>query len=59
MADQPDNIVLQLLRRIDTRTERMAHDVHDIKLRMTAVEEAVVGVTRRIETRLDLVEPSH
>lgn len=69
MADEPDNLVLQLLRRIDGRTERMAQDIHDLKIRMTAVEEAVVGVTRRIdrlderveriEKRLELVELLH
>jgi archaellum component FlaC len=69
MADEPENVILVMLRRIDQRTERMADDLHDLKLRMTHVEEGLAGVNRRldrldqrverIEPRLDLVEPSH
>ncbi len=66
MADEPENVVLVLLRRIDQRTDRMASDLADLKLRVTAVEEGLAGVNRRldrieqrverIEHRLDLVE---
>ena len=69
MADEPDNVVLLLLRRIDQRTERIADDVHDPKVRMTHVEEGLAGVNRRmdrfeqrverIERRFDLVETPH
>jgi archaellum component FlaC len=69
MADEPDNLVLQYLRRIDQRVERLTHDMHDMKLRMTSVEEGLAGVNRRldrledrverIERRLDLVEAPH
>jgi phage shock protein A len=66
MADDPDQVVLMLLRRIDERTQRMADDITDLKVRMTAVEEALAGVNRRIdrleqpferiERRLDLAD---
>jgi archaellum component FlaC len=66
MADEPDNIILQLLRRMDAKLDRVVEDVQDLKVRMTHVEEGLAGVNRRldrlevridrIETRLDLVE---
>ena len=69
MADDPDNIVLVMLRRIDQRTERMAEDLQDLKVRMTGVKEGLAGVNRRIdrleqgveriEPRLDLADVQH
>ena len=69
MADEPDNIVLIYLRRIDAKVDRLAEDMHDVKVRLTAVEEGLVGVHRRIdrlearvehiERRLDLVDLAH
>jgi hypothetical protein len=69
MAEEPDSIVLVYLRRIDEKVDRLADDVRDLKVRMTAVEESVVGIHRRmdrlemrierIERRLDLVEAPH
>jgi archaellum component FlaC len=69
MADEPENIVLIMLRKIDQRTERMADDLQDLKLRMTAVEEGLAGVNRRldrlevrverIEKRLELSDATH
>jgi len=66
MAQEPDNIVLVYLRRIDQKLDRLIEDVSDLKTRMTAVEEAIVGIHRRIdrlemrveriERRLDLTE---
>ena len=66
MVDEPDNLVLQMLRRIDAKLDRIIDDVHDLKVRMSAVEEGLAGVHRRldrlearverIERRLDLVE---
>jgi phage shock protein A len=59
MADDPDQVVLILLRRIDERTQRMADDITDLKVRMTAVEEALAGVNRRIdrlEQRIERIE---
>jgi archaellum component FlaC len=69
MAEQPDNIMLAILRKIDERTERMAEDLHDLKVRVTSVEEGLAGVNRRldrlenrverIEKRLELSDVSH
>ena len=69
MADEPDNIVLVMLRKIDQRTERMADDLQDLKVRVTAVEEGLAGVNRRldrlevrverIEKRLELTDATH
>ncbi|QQN61746.1 hypothetical protein JIR23_19150 [Bradyrhizobium diazoefficiens] len=59
MTDQPDNIVLAILRKIDQRTERMADDLQDLKTRVTAVEEGLAGVNRRLdrlEIRVDRIE---
>lgn len=55
MNDEPGNFALQYLRRMDTNMDRMGDDLRDIKGRLIAVEETVVGVERR----LDLVEPPH
>jgi archaellum component FlaC len=69
MADEPDNIVLAILRKIDQRTERMAEDLQDLKMRVPSVEEGLAGVNRRldrlehrverIEKRLELSDASH
>ena len=66
MTEEPENIVLVMLRRIDAKIDRMADDVRDLKIRQTATEEALAGVNRRldrldvrverIEKRLDLVD---
>ena len=67
MAEEPENLMLVMLRRIDGKLDRVIDDVHDLKVRVTAVEEGLAGVQRRIdrvetrldriERRLDLVEP--
>ena len=69
MADEPDNLIMTCLRRIDAKVDRLTDDVRDLKIRMTGVEEAVVGLQRRmdrpearverIERRLDLVDMPH
>ena len=59
MAEEPDNLMLVLLRRIDERTIRMAEDIHDLKIRVTNLEEGLAGVNRRLdrlEDRLERVE---
>ena len=66
MADEPENLVLTMLRRIDAKIDRIADDVPGLKVRQTATEEALAGVNRRldrldvrvkrIEKRLELVE---
>ena len=69
MTDEPDNMVLVLLRRLDQRTERIAEDLHELQVRMTGIEDGLTGVNRcigrleqrveRIERRLDLVDVQH
>lgn len=69
MTTEPENIVLSILRRIDQRTERMAEDLQDLKVRVTSVEEGLAGVNRRldrlenrverIEKRLELSDATH
>ncbi|MBH5397960.1 hypothetical protein HZZ13_09180 [Bradyrhizobium sp. CNPSo 4010] len=69
MTDQPDNIVLQYLRRFDEKLDRVVDEMLDVKVRLTSVEEGLAGVNRRldrlearverIERRLDLVEQPH
>ena len=59
MADEPENLTLVFLRRLDTKMDRLIDDVADLKTRMTGVEEAVAGQSRRIdriEARLDHIE---
>jgi len=59
MAEEPDNLVLQILRRLDERTARMANDIHDLKVRMSSIDENMAVVNRRvdrIEDRLDRIE---
>ena len=49
MADEPENLTLKFLRRIDEKLDRVAEDVHMIKVRLTSVEESLVGITRRVD----------
>jgi predicted nucleic acid-binding Zn-ribbon protein len=66
MVEEPDNIVLVYLRRIDDKLDRVIADVQDLKFRMTAVERrladveaSVAGVQSRVdrmEVRLDRIE---
>ncbi len=59
MAEEPDSLVLRLLRKIDERTDRMEQDLRDVKIRLTAVKEGIAGINRRIdrlELRVDRIE---
>ncbi|MEC8793985.1 MAG: hypothetical protein VXX53_09315 [Pseudomonadota bacterium] len=47
MSIEPENLVLEMLRRLDGKVDRLAEDVADLKTRMTAVEEGLAGVNRR------------
>ncbi len=48
MSGEPDNLVLQYLRRMDAKIDRIVDDVQNLKVRMTAVEEgmAVLSASR-------------
>lgn len=41
MSDQPDNLMLVYLRRLDEKIDRLAEDMREVKLRLTALETAV------------------
>ena len=59
MADESDNPILQILRRMDAKLDRVIEDIHDLKVRVTALEEAMAGIHRRMdrfETRHDRIE---
>lgn len=67
MSDNgPDNLILRYLRSIDTKLDRVIDDLHDLKTRVTSLEEGLAGVNRRldrlevrverIERRLELVD---
>lgn len=62
MVDQPGNLVLVMLRRMDEKLDRLIDEVHGVKVRKTAVEGNLTGVHRiearieGIERRLDLVD---
>jgi len=66
MAEEPDNIVLEHLRnmraqlnRIEERVDHLGHDMHDVKTRLTNVEEGMVTLNRRfdrLDVRMDRVE---
>ena len=54
-----DDLVMPILRQIQASVAGMRDDMHDLKVRMTAVEEGLAGVNRRldrIDTRLDRAE---
>jgi predicted nucleic acid-binding Zn-ribbon protein len=53
MSDEPENIVLRYLRRIDERTDRFEHSMEDIKTRLTSVEGQVSLL------RADVVHVNH
>lgn len=69
MTDEPENLILVMLRRMDAKLDRGLDELHDIKVRVTAVEENLAGVHRRIdrleerihriERRLELSAATH
>jgi chromosome segregation ATPase len=61
MVDETDiaSHTLVILRRIDERTERMAEDLHDLKVRMSSVQANLAEMNRRMdrfESRLERFE---
>jgi hypothetical protein len=43
MSEEPDNLVLIYLRRIDGKIDRLTDDVQDLKHRVTLLEDQVAG----------------
>src|SRR4051794_28664355 len=66
MVDEPDNLVLVYLRRLDEKFDRLAEDIGEVKIRMTTVVEKLAGIScrldrtigslKRIEHRLDGID---
>jgi hypothetical protein len=59
MSDQPENIMLVYVRRLDEKMDRIIEDVGLLKIRMTHVEEGLAVVNRRldrVDQRLDRIE---
>ena len=48
MSEEPENLVLVYLRRIDAKVDRLMEDVQDLKHRVTSLEGQVAGL--RAET---------
>lgn len=69
MTDQPDNIVLVYLRRLDEKCDRMAAEIRDSSDRLGRIEVRFGAINRgldrilarftKVETNLDLVELPH
>ncbi len=49
MSGEPDNIVLQLPRRMDSRIDRIVEDVQNRKVRLTAVEKGMAALNMRVD----------
>ena len=59
MPEEPTNLVLELLRRIDTKVDALRDDMLEVKQRLSLVEEGVAIVHRRfdrLEIRVDRIE---
>ena len=66
MSEGPDNLVLQILRRVDQNVDRLRDDMRDLKIPVSGIEENMVVVQRRldrfddrlerIERRFDLID---
>jgi len=66
MADEPDNLVLAYLRRLDEKVDRVLGDLQDLKHRVTSLGRQVADIRMdmvamsarmdRIEIRLDRIE---
>jgi phage shock protein A len=59
MSDEPDNIVLRYLRRIDERLDRVDTSLQNLIARIGSVEEQVAGLRKdfvRLEVRVDQMD---
>ncbi len=56
MSDQPNNLILVYLRRMDERLERIEGDIQDLKHRVTALEEGqsrMLALYAGLQLRMD------
>lgn len=59
MSDEPDNIALRYLRRIDERLDRVDTSLQNLIARVGSVEEQVAGLRKdfvRLEVRVDQMD---
>ena len=70
MSDQPDNMVVAWMRKLDAKIDRIGEDVREIKQRTTTVEHQIAQVVAteashyaslssrldRLEQRIDRIE---
>jgi len=66
MADEPDNLIVRYLRRLDEKVDRLLDDMREVKQRLSSVEVSVAhlhgdfaaqsGRIDRLENRLDRIE---
>lgn len=56
MVDQPENIVLVYLRRIDGKVDRLADDMRELRARVGAVEQGVAQLGGRVDRLTDRIE---
>jgi septation ring formation regulator EzrA len=59
MSDEPDSLVLRMLRSMDRKLDRIQDDVHELKGRTGALEERYASISRRldnIEIRVERIE---
>jgi hypothetical protein len=69
MAGEPDNVLLEYMRRFDRKLNDLIDDVRELKIRMTSVVVGLAGVNRRldrmearverIERRVELTDAAH
>lgn len=52
MSKEPTNLVLEYLRRIDTKVDGLLEDMFEVKQCLSLVEEGLATVSRRLD-RLD------
>ncbi|NIJ07115.1 archaellum component FlaC [Sphingomonas vulcanisoli] len=59
MTDNVENLILEMLRRIDKRLDNIEGDVSELKTRATAVDEHIGGMfitLSGVNTRLDRLD---
>ena len=59
MVDEPDNLVLRMLRSMDAKLDRVIEDVAELKTRVGILEAQYASISNRmdrIEGRLDRIE---
>ena len=44
MADEPENMAVAWMRRLDAKFDHMTEEMRELKIRMTAAETAIVAV---------------